>query len=272
MVTNGRIQQSLAYWCLNATDWQWNIDRICETAVRLGCPSVELAPPELWPVVAKYGLRNLPRAERHAGSRVRQGPEQSAQSRGDFRAHQGHHRSLRRVLPSPTSSPSRATNGWIPSIPPAAKSPLDRRRARTPLRDFANLPATPPPKRHHRPGTTQYPRRFTPHEGPSRVSGRRHRLLRRNRPPGRFPARQIALRRLSRRHHERRCDPPLAAVCPLDRPHPRRRRAGARRTGRTAGDLLSWRDARVARDRLPGATSGRNLSPRAIRTRGLPRP
>ncbi len=58
MVTNGRIRQSLAYWCLNATDWQWNIDRICETAVRLGCPSVELAPPELWPVVARYGLQN----------------------------------------------------------------------------------------------------------------------------------------------------------------------------------------------------------------------
>ncbi len=57
MVTNGRIRQSLAYWCLNATDWQWNIDRICETAVRLGCPSIELAPPELWPVVARYGLQ-----------------------------------------------------------------------------------------------------------------------------------------------------------------------------------------------------------------------
>jgi hydroxypyruvate isomerase len=57
VVKNGRIRQSLAYWCLNATDWQWNIDRICETAVRLGCPSIELAPPELWPVVARYGLQ-----------------------------------------------------------------------------------------------------------------------------------------------------------------------------------------------------------------------
>ena len=57
MVKNGRIRQSLAYWCLNATDWQWNIDRICETAVRLGCSSIELAPPELWPVVARYGLQ-----------------------------------------------------------------------------------------------------------------------------------------------------------------------------------------------------------------------
>jgi hydroxypyruvate isomerase len=58
VVTNGRIKQSLAYWCLNATEWKWSIDRICETAVHLGCPSVELAPPELWPVVAKYGLQN----------------------------------------------------------------------------------------------------------------------------------------------------------------------------------------------------------------------
>jgi sugar phosphate isomerase/epimerase len=58
VVTKGRIKQSLAYWCLNATKWNWDIERICETALRLGCPSVELAPPELWPVVAKYGLRS----------------------------------------------------------------------------------------------------------------------------------------------------------------------------------------------------------------------
>ena len=58
MIRNGRIKQTLAYWCLNATDWKWEIDLICQTAVRLGCPSVELAPPELWPVVAKYGLKN----------------------------------------------------------------------------------------------------------------------------------------------------------------------------------------------------------------------
>jgi hydroxypyruvate isomerase len=58
LVKNARIKQALAYWCLNATDWKWDIHRICETAVRLGCASVELAPPELWPVVAGYGLKN----------------------------------------------------------------------------------------------------------------------------------------------------------------------------------------------------------------------
>src|SRR2546421_4631006 len=54
--TNGRIKQSLAYWCLNATSWKWNIDQICEAAVQLGCSGVELVPPELWPVVRTHGL------------------------------------------------------------------------------------------------------------------------------------------------------------------------------------------------------------------------
>jgi hydroxypyruvate isomerase len=55
-VKHGRIRQSLAYWCLNAPPWGWDIDRICESAVALGCPSVELVPPELWPTLRKYGL------------------------------------------------------------------------------------------------------------------------------------------------------------------------------------------------------------------------
>jgi hydroxypyruvate isomerase len=53
---NGRVKQSLAYWCLNATNWKWDVERICETARRLGCRSVELVPPDLWPVVRRHGL------------------------------------------------------------------------------------------------------------------------------------------------------------------------------------------------------------------------
>jgi len=56
-VRHGRIRQSLVYWCLNGTDWQWDMDRICATAVGLGCQSVELAPPELWPKIRAYGLQ-----------------------------------------------------------------------------------------------------------------------------------------------------------------------------------------------------------------------
>jgi sugar phosphate isomerase/epimerase len=54
--TKGRIKQSLAYWCLNATDWQWDIHRVCETARSLGCRSVELAAVADWPAIRKYGL------------------------------------------------------------------------------------------------------------------------------------------------------------------------------------------------------------------------
>ena len=53
-----RIKQSLAYWCLNATEWQWDVHRICQTACSLGCRSVELVPPDLWHVVREYGLEN----------------------------------------------------------------------------------------------------------------------------------------------------------------------------------------------------------------------
>lgn len=55
---NGRIRQSLAYWCLSATGWAWDLDRICGFAKELGCESVELVPPEQWDTLAKYGLRS----------------------------------------------------------------------------------------------------------------------------------------------------------------------------------------------------------------------
>jgi len=49
-------QQSLAYWCLHDTDWHWDIGRICDAAVSLGCPAVELVPPEFWPEARQRGL------------------------------------------------------------------------------------------------------------------------------------------------------------------------------------------------------------------------
>jgi len=57
-VPEGKIKQSLAYWCLNGSRWAWDIERICDTAKRLGCLSVELAPPELWPRIHSHGLTN----------------------------------------------------------------------------------------------------------------------------------------------------------------------------------------------------------------------
>jgi hydroxypyruvate isomerase len=56
VVRRGRIRQSLAYWCLNASPWHWDIERICAAAVDLGCQSVELVSSEFWPTLRKHGL------------------------------------------------------------------------------------------------------------------------------------------------------------------------------------------------------------------------
>lgn len=56
VVKYGRISQSLTFWCLNGTDWKWDIDQICATAKGLGCLSVELVPAELWTTIRKHGL------------------------------------------------------------------------------------------------------------------------------------------------------------------------------------------------------------------------
>lgn len=56
VVVNGRIRQSLVYWCFNAMGDRWDAERICQVAANLGCASVELAPPEQWKVLQKHNL------------------------------------------------------------------------------------------------------------------------------------------------------------------------------------------------------------------------
>ena len=53
---NGRIKQSVALWCWNATEWGWPVEKICQVAKKLGCASVELANPEDWPTIKQHGL------------------------------------------------------------------------------------------------------------------------------------------------------------------------------------------------------------------------
>src|SRR5947208_16879766 len=52
----GRFPQSIAFWCFNSAGEKWDIDTTCRVAKELGCKSVELAAPEEWGVVKKYGL------------------------------------------------------------------------------------------------------------------------------------------------------------------------------------------------------------------------
>jgi hydroxypyruvate isomerase len=52
----GRINQSIVYWCFNMGGENWDIERICQVAKKLGVSSIELAPPETWPTIKKHGL------------------------------------------------------------------------------------------------------------------------------------------------------------------------------------------------------------------------
>jgi hydroxypyruvate isomerase len=52
----GRIHQSIVYWCFNVAGDKWDIERMCQVARELGCRSIELADPAVWPVIKKHGL------------------------------------------------------------------------------------------------------------------------------------------------------------------------------------------------------------------------
>jgi hydroxypyruvate isomerase len=55
-VKNGRINQSIAQWCFETFGDKWTIDQTCQVANELGCKSVELIGPELFPTLKKHGL------------------------------------------------------------------------------------------------------------------------------------------------------------------------------------------------------------------------
>jgi hydroxypyruvate isomerase len=51
-----KFKQSVAYWCLADTVWEWSTEQICEMATSLGLESVELAPPDTYPALRKHNL------------------------------------------------------------------------------------------------------------------------------------------------------------------------------------------------------------------------
>jgi sugar phosphate isomerase/epimerase len=55
-VANGRIKQSIVFWCFNASGDKWDADTTCRHAKELGCVSVEIIEPEHWPILKKHGL------------------------------------------------------------------------------------------------------------------------------------------------------------------------------------------------------------------------
>ncbi|VTS04780.1 hydroxypyruvate isomerase family protein [Tuwongella immobilis] len=55
-VKNGRIHQSVVFWCFNTAGEKWDLDRTCAIAKQLGIESVELVGPDAYPTLKKHGL------------------------------------------------------------------------------------------------------------------------------------------------------------------------------------------------------------------------
>jgi len=53
VVTKGRINQSICYWCFQK---YWDLPTTCRIASQLGCKSVELVEPKDWPILKEHGL------------------------------------------------------------------------------------------------------------------------------------------------------------------------------------------------------------------------
>ena len=54
--TKGRIKQSIVPWCFELFGDKWNLDKTCQVAKELGCPSVELILPNQYPILKRHGL------------------------------------------------------------------------------------------------------------------------------------------------------------------------------------------------------------------------
>jgi len=52
----GNIKQSIVYWCFSSAGEKWSLEKTCQVARALGCPSVELVDPSGWGVLKKHGL------------------------------------------------------------------------------------------------------------------------------------------------------------------------------------------------------------------------
>jgi hydroxypyruvate isomerase len=55
-VVNGRIRQSVVFWCFNTTGEHWDLERTCRIARDLGCSSVEIVPPADWHILRRFKL------------------------------------------------------------------------------------------------------------------------------------------------------------------------------------------------------------------------
>lgn len=57
VIRRGRINQGLVTWTYMAFGANWSLDELCQVAVDLGCSAIDLAGPDDWPTIHRYGLQ-----------------------------------------------------------------------------------------------------------------------------------------------------------------------------------------------------------------------
>ncbi len=55
-IVNGRIKQSIVFWCFNVAGEKWDMEKTCQVATSLGCKSIEICEPDTWATLKKHGL------------------------------------------------------------------------------------------------------------------------------------------------------------------------------------------------------------------------
>ena len=56
IIINGRVNQSMAFWCFNVAGNMWDLEQQAQIAKMLGCKSIELVEPKDFPILKKHGL------------------------------------------------------------------------------------------------------------------------------------------------------------------------------------------------------------------------
>ena len=191
-VKNGRIKQSIVYWCF---EQYWDMEQAAKVATQLGCESIELMAPKHFPVLKEHGLKcaigtvdmspDPPFVKGFNNPKYRDKVLHATREAIDVCADFG----TKNVICFTGHARGHSRRRGCTEL---------RRRLQTDRRSCREEGG------HALSGDAQLARQFAPDEGASRLPGRPHRILHRYHQAGRLAQSEAALRHLSRPDHGRR--------------------------------------------------------------------
>ncbi len=231
-VKNGRIKQSIVYWCFEP---YWDFPKAIKVAKQLGCVSIELMAPKFFPLLKQAGLTcaigtidmgtDPPFVKGFNNPKYWERVIKATRDSIDACAEYGFKNvicftGMREGIPDDVGADN-CVEGFKQIVGHAEKKGV------TLCLEMLNSRVS-----------------SAPHEGPSRLPGRPHRLLHRHHQASRFAQPETALRHLSRPDHGRRRHHPDSPVQGLYRATSTRRAtpaAASSTTSRKSTTRRSWK-------------------------------